>query len=228
MPYGPREAADAIRHAGAKAVFAVAAAGERRPSAELVKLRPDLPSLAHVVAVGGEAPDGALAFDDVARPGVALPPPPAARDPYVMLFTSGTSSSPKAVLTDYRRFLANARLNCSEKQMGPGSIMLSAAPFSPSVRAFLLPSHALRGRHDGPAAGVQPTRSGRGDPELPAESHLRRARPYRLVPGGGSAGRRNARSGPLLRRLGRQGRAPRSTGRPRRSSRTAASRSSGA
>ncbi|MDE0335802.1 MAG: fatty acid--CoA ligase family protein, partial [Defluviicoccus sp.] len=33
-------------------------------------------------------------------------------------------------LTDYRRFLANARLNCSEKQMGPGSIMLSAAPFT--------------------------------------------------------------------------------------------------
>ena len=95
-----------------------------------MRLRSDLPSLAHVVAVGGEVPDGALAFDDVARPGVALPPPPAARDPYVMLFTSGTSSSPKAVLTDYRRFLANARLNCSEKQMGPGSIMLSAAPFT--------------------------------------------------------------------------------------------------
>ena len=130
MPYGPREAADAIRHAGARAVFALAAAGERRPAEELVRLRPDLPSLAHVVAVGGEVPDGALAFDDVARPGVALPPPPAARDPYVMLFTSGTSSSPKAVLTDYRRFLANARLNCSEKQMGPGSIMLSAAPFT--------------------------------------------------------------------------------------------------
>ena len=130
MPYGPREAADAIRHAGAKAVFAVAAAGERRPAEELVKLRGDLPSLAHVVAVGGEIPDGALAFDDVARPGVPLPSPPAGGDPYVMLFTSGTSSSPKAVLTDYRRFLANARLNCSEKQMGPGSIMLSAAPFT--------------------------------------------------------------------------------------------------
>ena len=130
MPYGPREAADAIRHAGARLVFAAAAAGDRRPAAELVSLKPDLPSLAHVVSVGGPAPDGALAFDDIARPGATLPPPPAARDPYVMLFTSGTSSSPKAVLTDYRRFLANARLNCSEKQMGPGSIMLSAAPYT--------------------------------------------------------------------------------------------------
>ena len=130
MPYGPREAAEAIRHAGARLVFAAAAAGDRRPAAELAALRPDLPSLAHVVSVGGPAPEGALAFDDIARPGATLPPPPAARDPYVMLFTSGTSSSPKAVLTDYRRFLANARLNCSEKQMGPGSIMLSAAPYT--------------------------------------------------------------------------------------------------
>ena len=32
MPYGPREAADAIRHARARAVFALAAAGERRPA----------------------------------------------------------------------------------------------------------------------------------------------------------------------------------------------------
>ena len=130
MPYGPREAADAIRHADAKAAFAATAAGDRQPAAELARLRSDLPSLAHVVAVGGPAPEGTLAFEDVACPGAALDPPPAAGDPYAMLFTSGTSSSPKAVLTDYRRFLANARLNCSEKQMGPGSIMLSAAPFT--------------------------------------------------------------------------------------------------
>ncbi len=130
MPYGPREAADIVRHAGARLVFAAAAAGDRRPAADIAALKPDLPSLAHVVAVGGPAPRGTLAFDDVPRPGAALPPPPAADDAYVMLFTSGTSSSPKAVLTDYRRFLANARLNCSEKQMGPGSIMLAAAPYS--------------------------------------------------------------------------------------------------
>ena len=130
MPYGPREAGEAIRHAGAKLAFATAAAGERQPAAELAALKPELATLAHVVAVGGPAPAGTLAFDEIARPGARLPPPPAADDPYVMLFTSGTSSSPKAVLTDYRRFLANARLNCSEKQMGPGTIMLSAAPFT--------------------------------------------------------------------------------------------------
>ena len=130
MPYGPREAGDVLRHSGAKAVFAATEAGGRHPAEELAALAPDLPSLAHVVAVGGPAPEGTLALADVARPDVALPPPPDATDPYVMLFTSGTSSSPKAVLTDYRRFLANARLNCSEKQMGPGSIMLSAAPYS--------------------------------------------------------------------------------------------------
>ncbi len=130
MPYGPREAADAMRHSGARLAFAAAAAGGRRPAADLAAVAPELPSLAHVVAVGGPAPDGTLAFDDLMRPGADLPPPPAAADPYVMLFTSGTSASPKAVLTDYRRFLANARLNCSEKRMGPDSIMLSAAPYT--------------------------------------------------------------------------------------------------
>ena len=85
MPYGPREAADAIRHADARLVFAAAAAGDRQPAAELARLRPDLPSLAHVVAVGGPAPEGALAFEDVARPGVALPAPPAASDAYVKI-----------------------------------------------------------------------------------------------------------------------------------------------
>ena len=130
MPYGPREAGEAIRHAEARLAVAAAAAGGRSPAADLAALKPGLASLDHVVAVGGPAPPGALAFDDLARPGAALPPPPGARDPYVMLFTSGTSASPKAVLTDYRRFLANARLNCGEKQMGPGSVMLSAAPFT--------------------------------------------------------------------------------------------------
>ncbi len=132
MPYGPREAADILGHAKAKAVLASAAAGDRRPAAELAALAGSLADLEHVIAVGGDAPPGALAFADLMAGGGdrPLPAPPKAADPYIMLFTSGTSSSPKAVRTDYRRFLANARLNHTEKQMRADSIMLSCAPYS--------------------------------------------------------------------------------------------------
>ena len=43
MPYGPREAADILRHAGARLVFAAAAAGERRPAADIAALKPTSP-----------------------------------------------------------------------------------------------------------------------------------------------------------------------------------------
>ncbi len=132
MPYGPREAADILGHADAKAVVAAVTAGERRPAADFVGLAGSLPDLRHVIAVGGDVPPGALGFADLLSGGgeQPLPEPPKATDPYIMLFTSGTSASPKSVRTDYRRFLANARLNHTEKQMGPHSIMLSCAPYS--------------------------------------------------------------------------------------------------
>ena len=136
MPYGPREASDILRHAQAKIVLAPVAAGERRPAEEILDVRPALPDLDHVVAVGEAAPAGALGFADLIAGAAAggtdrvLPPPPKATDPSLMLYTSGTSSSPKCVRTDYRRFLANARLNRTEKQIGPGSIMLSCAPYT--------------------------------------------------------------------------------------------------
>ena len=132
MPYGPREAADILDHAKAKAVLASVAAGDRGPAAELSELAGSLAGLEHVIAVGGDAPPGTLAFADLQAAGGdrPLPAPPKAADPYIMFFTSGTSSSPKAVRTDYRRFLANARLNHTEKRMGPDSVMLSCAPYS--------------------------------------------------------------------------------------------------
>ena len=132
MPYGPREAANILGHAGAKAVLVSGAAGDRCPAGELSAVANSLADLDHVIAVGGDAPPGTLAFADLQTAGGArpLPAPPRADDPYIMLFTSGTSSSPKAVRTDYRRFLANARLNHAEKRMGPDSVMLSCAPYS--------------------------------------------------------------------------------------------------
>lgn len=132
MPYGAREASDVLRHAEAKIMLAPVAAGERRPAEEILGARQALPDLDHVIAVGEGRTAGALGFAELIVGGAdgPLPPPPKATDPSLMLYTSGTSSSPKCVRTDYRRFLANARLNYTEKRMEPDSIMLSCAPYT--------------------------------------------------------------------------------------------------
>ena len=129
MPYGPREAEDLMRHAGSRAVVCLGAMKDRSPAGSFLAVKQDLPSLDHVIAVG-DAPDGAVPFAQVASADPATVTLPRATDPYLMLFTSGTSASPKGIKVDYRRFLANARVNFREKALGEDSIMMSAPPFS--------------------------------------------------------------------------------------------------
>ncbi len=132
MAYGPGEARGLMRHAGSRAVICQTAAGEARPAASMIALTDELATLEHVVAVGADAPEGAIPFDRLGDmgAGAALPAAPAADDPFLLLFTSGTSASPKAVKAPYRWFLSNARINRVEKRMDADSTMLSAAPYT--------------------------------------------------------------------------------------------------
>ncbi len=138
MPYRARESADLMRAARAKAFIGLAAWHEHKPAAEILAAAPTLPALAHVIAVGDGAPAGALRWDDIAQDdaGAPLPPPPPAEAPFLLLFTSGTSARPKGVRADYRRFLANARLNHREMRLGADAIMLSAAPYTHLLGLF--------------------------------------------------------------------------------------------
>jgi acyl-CoA synthetase (AMP-forming)/AMP-acid ligase II len=63
----------------------------------------------------------------------ALPeshPAPDARDPFLLLYTSGTTASPKGVPHAYRTMLGNSRNGAREHRLGAGSRILCAAPFS--------------------------------------------------------------------------------------------------
>src|SRR5690606_30873973 len=94
-------------------------------------------SLAHVIAVGDGGPNGSQSWETIAAGReIRLPPYPPAELPFLLLFTSGTSSKPKGVLADYRRFMANARLNSAEMNIEPGSIMCSAAPYTHLLGLF--------------------------------------------------------------------------------------------
>ena len=57
-------------------------------------------------------------------------PAPDARDPFLLLYTSGTTASPKAVPHPYRSMLGNSRLGAAEHGLSAESRILCAAPFS--------------------------------------------------------------------------------------------------
>lgn len=130
MPYGAREAADLMRAARSKAFIGLAQWHGQTPVEGVLAAAASLPDASVFIAVGEGAPRPASAWDRIAGPGTPLPPPPSADRPFLRLYTSGTSSKPKGIQADYRRFMANARLNVTEMGVGPDSVMLSAAPYT--------------------------------------------------------------------------------------------------
>ena len=99
MPYGIREIEHLLAHSGAKACLALAKLKDRSPAADIASLRGRLPSLQLVIAVGGEVA-GTDSFATLMQRGATSArqsTPIQASDPFLQLYTSGTTSSPKAV-----------------------------------------------------------------------------------------------------------------------------------
>src|SRR5438105_3600838 len=67
---------------------------------------------------------------EAADPLPADHPAPDARDPFLLLYTSGTTASPKAVPHAYRTMLGNSRLGAQEHRLDARSRVLCPAPFS--------------------------------------------------------------------------------------------------
>jgi acyl-CoA synthetase (AMP-forming)/AMP-acid ligase II len=57
-------------------------------------------------------------------------PGPVAADPFLLLYTSGTTASPKGVPLNYHTMLSNARLSVPEHRLTAQDRVLSAAPFT--------------------------------------------------------------------------------------------------
>ncbi|HET7669633.1 MAG TPA: class I adenylate-forming enzyme family protein [Burkholderiales bacterium] len=65
-------------------------------------------------------------------------PSPDSRDPFLLLYTSGTTASPKGVPHPYRTMLGNSRLGAREFQLSAESRVLCAAPLSHLYGLFSL------------------------------------------------------------------------------------------
>jgi cyclohexanecarboxylate-CoA ligase/acyl-CoA synthetase len=130
-PYGIRELEHLIAHGGAKAAIALARTKDRLPAGEIASLLGRIPALQLVIAVGGDVP-GTLNFLDVVERGRCKPFPAQANasDPFLLLYTSGTTSSPKAVSVTFNHFLSNARMCAAELGFRPDDRILCLAPYT--------------------------------------------------------------------------------------------------
>lgn len=131
MQYRAAEVATLLGHARSRALVCLGRTKDAEPAAAALALKPQLPSLEHVIALGEPVP-GALRYDELAAGGARLPDDltPVPGDPFLLLFTSGTSAGPKAVPLTGQATLGNARLGAPEHTLTAQDVVLSAAPFT--------------------------------------------------------------------------------------------------
>ena len=129
MPYRAAEMEPLLAHSGARAFIGLDAMGDFRPARTVLGLRRRIATLEHVLVLG-DAPDGARSLADLTGAAAHdLSDGPAAADPFLLLYTSGTSSGPKGVPLAYQGILGNARLAVAEHGITAADRILSAPPF---------------------------------------------------------------------------------------------------
>ena len=139
MPYRSGEIRPLLNHSRAAMAIVPARIKEYAAAEVLIGLRDNVPALRKIIAVGPEVA-GADSFSDLLkeRDGADRSVRAVSHEPFLLLYTSGTTSAPKGVPVTYRPFLANARLSAAELELAHESILLSAAPFTHLYGLFSL------------------------------------------------------------------------------------------
>jgi len=135
-PYRGAELETLLNHSRAKAYIGLGETKDFKPAAAVVELKPKLPALKTILSVG-VATSGTLWLDAMIASGPALTEEEredmeavVASDPFLLLYTSGTTSAPKGVPLSYHNMLSNARDGAPQHNLGPDDVILSAAPFT--------------------------------------------------------------------------------------------------
>ena len=129
VPYRAAEMETLLAHSRARAFIGLDDMGDFKPARTVLGLRSRIASLEHVIVLG-DAPCGACSFDGLTEAAPHdLSDGPVAADPFLLLYTSGTSAQPKGVPHAYQGILGNARLGVPEHGITASDRILSAAPF---------------------------------------------------------------------------------------------------
>jgi len=138
MPYQQAERRQLLAHSEAKMVICLANAGDKNPASDMLALVAELDRLETIISVG-QAPEGTLNFEELLKAEAYKNSPPVGPDdPFLLLYTSGTTASPKGVPHNYRGFLGNARRSAFEFNLATKDRLMSAAPFTHLYGLYVL------------------------------------------------------------------------------------------
>jgi non-ribosomal peptide synthetase component E (peptide arylation enzyme) len=130
LPYRAAEVETILAFAESR-VIVVGAPHRRFSFVEMVQgLRHRLPALRHVVTAGGEERPGVIPFQALRGGGAPAGERSHPDDPFLLLFTSGTTASPKAALHTHNMRVGNARFSAEELGFTAADRFLSIARFS--------------------------------------------------------------------------------------------------
>jgi long-chain acyl-CoA synthetase len=133
-------------------------------------VKPQVPSLQHMLMVGGEAPDF-LPFDALWQQQAPVPTPPEfnpREHPAVFLYTSGTTGFPKGCMLSHRNLIANCESCVPVLEMSPQDNFLTVLAALPCLRGHgvYAPVYLCRVQQH-PAGTVQPRRRAGSHREAP-------------------------------------------------------------
>ena len=129
-PYRETELRFLLRHSGAKCFICLSESKGESPAALGVQLCAEIETLQEVIAVGAPIA-GAHDFAGLLghQPASDLPTL-TGDDPFILLYTSGTTGNPKGVPIKYCWFMSNARIAVSDWAITGDDLLLSVAPYT--------------------------------------------------------------------------------------------------
>ena len=131
MPYRVGELEPLIAHARPSVIICMAADGKYDAPGLMAELWARSDGLETIIVIGGEAPEGCQGFAELAASEIGeISNPPGPDDAALMLFTSGTSAMPKAVVHAHRTLSASCLHTAVDMGFTESDVVLCAPAFT--------------------------------------------------------------------------------------------------